>query len=80
MAEPKSWLVASLAALASIACSAARASDDPLVQPLVEVAKNREPVLVHATQLADAQRKLDAFVKRTGRRPNVLVFIMDDVG
>jgi arylsulfatase len=80
MAKPTPRLAAGLVALACITCGTARAADDPLVQPLVEVAKNREPVLVHATQLADAQRKLDAFVKRTGRRPNVLVFIMDDVG
>ncbi|MCM2312652.1 MAG: sulfatase-like hydrolase/transferase, partial [Steroidobacteraceae bacterium] len=68
------------AVLAGMAVPTARAADDPLVQPVVEVAKHREPVLVHASQLADAGRKLDAFVKRTGRRPNVLVFIMDDVG
>jgi arylsulfatase len=80
MAKPISWLAASLAAIAGVACGASQAADDPVVQPVVEVAKNREPVLVHATQLADARRKLDDFVKRTGRRPNVLVFIMDDVG
>jgi hypothetical protein len=50
------------------------------VQPLVEVAKNREPVIVHAAQLTEAKQKLAVFAKRTGRRPNVLVFIMDDVG
>ena len=72
--------LAGVTVLAGLAGSTASAADDPLVQPLVEVAKNREPVLVHASQLADAQRKLEAFVKRTGRKPNVLVFIMDDVG
>jgi arylsulfatase len=72
--------LAGVTVLAGLAGSTASAADDPLVQPLVEVAKNREPVLVHVSQLADAQRKLEAFVKRTGRKPNVLVFIMDDVG
>ena len=56
------------------------AAADPLVQPVVEVARHREPVLVHPAHMAEAQRKLDAFARRTGRRPNVLVFIMDDVG
>ena len=46
----------------------------------MEVAKNREPVIVHAAQLSAAQEKLDSFVKKKGRRPNILVFIMDDVG
>ena len=36
MAQPTSWLVASLAAMAGIACSVAGAADDPLVQPVVE--------------------------------------------
>lgn len=80
MGRAHSMRVAAMAALTGIAGLATAALGDPLVQPLVEVAKNREPVLVHASQLADAERKLAAFEKRTGRRPNVLVFIMDDVG
>jgi hypothetical protein len=71
---------AAMILLAGLGTVAAAASEDSLVQPLVEVAKNREPVIVHAAQLAEARQKLAAFVQRTGRRPNVLVFIMDDVG
>jgi arylsulfatase len=69
-----------LASLAALAASHAVAGEDPLVQPVVEVARNREPVIVHAAQLSAAREKLDAFVRRTGKRPNILVFIMDDVG
>lgn len=69
-----------LAALAFTLVQAASAAEDPLVQPVVAVAPNREPVIVHAAQLSQARQKLDAFVKKTGRRPNILVFIMDDVG
>ena len=58
----------------------AAAREDPLIQPVVEVARNREPVIVHAAQLTQAQDKLAAYVMRTGKRPNILVFIMDDVG
>ncbi len=72
--------VSALAASAGWGAAASAAAEDSLVQPLVEVAKNREPVIVHAAQLTEARAKLAAFAKRTGRRPNVLVFIMDDVG
>lgn len=70
-------VVGSLAAAFALA---AQAAEDPLVQPVVEVAKNREPVIVHAAQLSQAQDRLAAFAKRTGRSPNILVFVMDDVG
>ncbi len=69
-----------LAALALLPMGPVVAAEDALIQPVVEVAKNREPVIVHAAQLSAAQEKLAAFEKKTGRRPNILVFIMDDVG
>jgi arylsulfatase len=69
--------VGSLAATFALAASAA---EDPIVQPVVEIAKNREPVIVHAAQLSQAKEKLAAFTRRTGRAPNILVFVMDDVG
>ncbi|HEX7375191.1 MAG TPA: arylsulfatase [Steroidobacteraceae bacterium] len=69
-----------LAGIAALAASSAFAGEDQLVQPVVEVAKNREPVIVHAAQWSAAREKLDAFVRKTGKRPNILVFIMDDVG
>jgi arylsulfatase len=68
-----------MAALATYACTAV-AGEDQLVQPVTEIAKNREPVIVHVSQMKDAATKLAEFQKRTGKRPNVLVFIMDDVG
>ena len=78
-----STLITCVSALTSSAvwgAAATAAAEDSLVQPLVEVASNREPVIVHAAQLAEARQKLAAFAQRTGRRPNVLVFILDDVG
>ena len=72
--------VSALTASAVWGATTTAAAEDPLVQPLVEVARNREPVIVHAAQLAEARQKLAAYAQRTGRRPNVLVFIMDDVG
>jgi hypothetical protein len=62
--------VSALTASAGWGAAARAAAEDSLVQPLVEVARNREPVIVHAAQLAEARQKLAAFAQRTGRRRN----------
>ena len=41
-----------------------------------EIAKNMEPVIVHPKQLAEAKAKL----AKHGKKPNILVFLLDDVG
>ena len=41
---------------------------------------NREPVFRHPEQVAAATAKLAALAKRTGKRPNVLIILIDDVG
>lgn len=56
------------------------AKEDPMVQKTVRPAPNMEPVIVHADQEAAATKKLEEFVKKTGKRPNILVFLTDDVG
>jgi arylsulfatase A-like enzyme len=48
--------------------------------PAKTVADNMEPVIDHPDQSAEAARKLDALAKRTGKKPNIVVFLMDDVG
>jgi len=53
---------------------------DPFAGKTVRVADHREPSFVHTEQVELARRKLDDFVARRGKRPNVLVFLMDDVG
>ena len=53
---------------------------DPFATRAVRRAENLEPAFVHAEQVALAQRKLDDYVARRGRRPNILIFLMDDVG
>ncbi|MDQ1240765.1 MAG: hypothetical protein QG550_15, partial [Pseudomonadota bacterium] len=52
--------VSALAPSAGWSVAATAAAEDSLVQPLVEVARNREPVIVHAAQLAEARQKLAA--------------------
>ncbi len=42
--------------------------------------ENFEPALVHPKQEQVAKAKLDALYKRTGKRPNILIFMIDDLG
>jgi len=53
---------------------------DPFASATVRVAENLEPAFVHEAQLAATKKKLADFVARRGRRPNFLIFLMDDVG
>jgi arylsulfatase len=53
---------------------------DPIASPTVRVAAHLEPGFVHADQVAAARRKLAAHRDRRKKRPNILVFLMDDVG
>lgn len=39
-----------------------------------------EPALVHPDQIAAAQGKLDALLASTGKRPNIVWFVIDDMG
>ena len=53
---------------------------DPITAETTAIADHREPAFVHPGQVDAAQAKLTAFEERTGRKPNVLVVLMDDVG
>ena len=44
------------------------------------VAKNMTPVIMHAKDAESARAKLESFSKATGKKPNILLYIMDDVG
>ncbi len=48
--------------------------------PGKQVADNMEPVIDHPDQQAAAEAKLAALQKKTGKKPNIVVFLMDDVG
>ena len=52
---------------------------DPIASPAVRIADHREPAFVFPEQSEAARRKLAEFAT-TGRRPNVLVILFDDVG
>jgi arylsulfatase A-like enzyme len=53
---------------------------DPFAGKTVRIAEHLEPAFVHQAQVEAAKRKLAEFVARRGKRPNFLVFLMDDVG
>jgi len=55
-------------------------SFDPIAAPTLRRADHLEPGFVHAEQVAAAQAKLAEHRQRRKRRPNFLVFLMDDVG
>ena len=46
----------------------------------VKPADNMYPVILHPEQDAEARQKLAALEKKTGKKPNILIFLMDDVG
>lgn len=54
---------------------------DPIAAPTVTLAENREPVFRHPAQEDAARRRIEEYASRNGgRRPNVLIVLMDDVG
>ena len=55
-------------------------SPDPLAAETKTIAENMEPVIPHDDQAAEAKKKLEALAKKTGKKPNILIFLMDNVG
>ena len=53
---------------------------DPVTGATSAPAANREPVFAVPGRDEAASTKMAEFVSRTGRRPNVVVILMDDVG
>jgi len=45
-----------------------------------QIADNMEPVIIHKSEVKEAQDKLAAMEAKTGMKPNILVFLTDDVG
>ena len=50
---------------------------DPLVAKTVQIAANMEPVIPHDDQASAARKKLAALEKKTGKKPNILIYLMD---
>jgi len=45
-----------------------------------KIADNMEPVILHPEQEKQVREKLAALEKRTGKKPNILIILTDDVG
>ncbi|MEH0194276.1 sulfatase-like hydrolase/transferase [Caulobacter sp. CCNWLY153] len=80
--------ISSLAmAAALLAASGAGAAEtlpngpsDPFLAQAVRSSASREPAIERPAQAAEAQRRLEALRARVGRKPNIVVILMDDVG
>lgn len=44
------------------------------------IAENMEPGIPHDNQAAEAQKKLAALEAKTGKKPNILIYLMDNLG
>ena len=53
---------------------------DPISTPTLRIAAHREPAFAFPEQTESARSKLAALEARTGRKPNILVILFDDVG
>lgn len=45
-----------------------------------KIADNMEPVIIHENDIKEARAKLAALESKTGKKPNIVVFLVDDVG
>ncbi len=45
-----------------------------------QIADNMEPVIIHENEVQQAKQKLAEFEERTGKKPNILFYLTDDVG
>lgn len=53
--------------------------NDPFLKAVV-TSENMEPAIIHPEQRDAAQKKLAAFKNKAGRAPNILIFLVDDMG
>ncbi len=60
--------------------SAAAVLAQSVLTQAVRTSESMEPALVHPEQDAAAQAKLDALFATTGKRPNIVWFVVDDMG
>ncbi|UQZ90195.1 arylsulfatase [Deltaproteobacteria bacterium Smac51] len=51
-----------------------------LARPTTSLADNLMPVISHPDQEKEARQKLADLEKRTGKKPNIVIFLLDDVG
>jgi arylsulfatase len=73
-------IFALLALAMSIAVGGEAVSQTSTLSRAVQESDSRQPAIPRPGQQAEAARKLADFEARTGRKPNILLFIVDDMG
>jgi len=63
----------------ALAAGPARAEGSPVQRPVM-VAENMEPAIPHPAQKAEARAKLAALEEKFGKKPNIVVILVDDMG
>jgi arylsulfatase A-like enzyme len=75
----KCWLAAALLGLGWASAQAAGPAKDPFDET-VRLAPHLEPAIPRPQQAKAAADKLAALKAKTGRSPNILIFVVDDMG
>ncbi len=76
----KSILVGATGGCLTLGTAFAGNYEDVMVLPTVKPAPNLEEVIPHPEQMEEALAKLLELESRTGKKPNILIYLMDDVG
>jgi arylsulfatase len=66
--------------LTMLAAMHSACSGQSVLSKAVRSSDSSEPALVHPEQIKTAQQKLDALRAKTGKRPNIVWFVIDDMG
>lgn len=64
----------------AVSIGASVASAQSVLSKAVRTSDSMEPALAHPSQTAAAQQKLDALYTKTGKRPNIVWLVIDDMG
>ncbi|MFO0990531.1 MAG: arylsulfatase [Hyphomicrobiales bacterium] len=70
----------SCALILFLAAMPGMASAQSVLSKAVRTSESMEPALTHPAEEAAAQAKLDALFAKTGKRPNIVWFVVDDMG
>jgi hypothetical protein len=75
-----SWLAMSALATIALAGTSSVSPAQTVLSKAVRTSESMEPALSFPAQEAAAQTKLDALRAKTGKRPNIVWFLIDDMG
>lgn len=76
----KNLLVGATGGIITFSTGLAANYEDVMTKETVKPAPNLEEVIPHPEQMQEALAKLAELESRTGKKPNILIYLMDDVG